>query len=528
MTQFSITVSDRTVPITLDGHARVRNSLGAHLFAEEDECFSLVISNGWVNHGESIGGIYWDAIRLNCPFPVVGVPMVAHAYGTDERLVVGSENGQPHNYLAPRAIHVVRFARKLTNDAQEWRRIFDRPMRRGNSPHVAAPESLAYLKTEYDVKGEQNLQRLASTSGFGPFPVEGGERGDDPGGQDINGTPGCDRSFLYWATRHMLRSNRTPLAWIDATNGKPLLSQRAEYFGSRTWNKSGVLAEFVMPRSMSPYDDNRIARDVNSGSADYRWHFVPVETSPGVWTYPYEPDDTAHLCRGTAASKALRFLYRDKAATLTLAMTAADAWATWHSKAVGRAQGLPGQPLRDWGWTLDALTAAGYKAQADLMVRNLDSAQMSNGSWQRWPSANQAGLGSPNPWVDMGMDPSYDATHTMENAYVALALAAGGRVPQAEKCLRGMYTQGDPEVWQAVAQNGTIFSTAKNVTGTLFEKHQHWGALGVLARTKPEWRRQMTLLSAPDGGVCGQDVKGALLRSKYWDGVAAALESLEL
>lgn len=524
----TISCNGVSVPIAIDGYARIKNSLGCHLFAEENDTYSLVISNGWVNHGESLGGVFFDAIRLNMPFGVIGVPWAAHATGSDGRVVIGSENGIPHNYLAPRGVHVYRFARIVTGKPDEWWRVFERGLRRGNSPHVAAPESLAYLKAEYDAKGEANLTRMATATGFGPFVPEGGERGDDPGGTDIDGTPGWDRSFLYRATRHMLRMNRTPVALIDAATGKPVLSQRSGYYSTRTWNKSGVLPEFVMARSMSPYDDNRVARDVNTGSCSYRGKFVPEQTANGAYTYPYEADNGEHFCRATAHAKALAYLYRDKAAMLTLQAMAADVWAAWKPVAVKRGEGLDG-PLRGVAWTLDALQAAGYEAQAALIARNLAAAQMPCGAWQRVVSANEPMYGhSPSPWRDCGMPPIYDASSSKENAYTALALAAHGEVKSAERCMSSMYLHGDPEIWQACAQSGALMPALENRTVGWREKHQHWGALGVLARINLVWRRQMSLLMPPDGtSPCGADVKGALLRSRYWEGVAAALESLE-
>lgn len=521
----TISCNGVTVPIAIDGHARISNSLGAHLFAEENDTFSLVVSNGWVGHSESLGGVFFDAIVLNMGFGVVGLPVVAHATSSGGRVVIGSENGILHNYLAPRAIHVYRFARQRTGESAEdaQRRIWDRPFRRGASPYVCAPNSLAYLKSEYDGRGTFNLVRLAITPGFGPFIPEGGERGDDPGGTDINPFPGWDRSPLYQMTRHMMRMNRTPVAWIDSATGEPILRQRPEYFDTRSWNKAGVLSEFVMARSMSPWEDNRIPRDVNNGSCSYRFHFVPEQVE-GQWTYPYEADNGEHLVRATAASKALRYLYRDKAAALTLKMIAADAWASWQPQAVARGTGLDG-PLRDDAWRLDALMAAGYEAQAGLVARNLDSAQMPCGGWQRVRSSLESVYGhSPSPWRDEGMPYELDASSSKENAYAALAMLSTGRVAAAEKCAKGMYREGDPQIWQAV----TNTHLANRCTRAHYELWQHWPMLGALGRLDASWRRTMARLKAPDATEpCGTDIKGALLRSGKWDAVACALESLE-
>lgn len=525
----TITVNGTTVPIAINGHARVSHSLGAHLFEEENETYSLVISNGWVGHPDAIGGMFYDAIRLDMGFTIVGVPRICHGYGGSEgRVVVGTENGVMHNYIAPRQVHVVRFAKRVTGKMDEWKRVYERAFRRGTSPFVAAPDALAYLKDDYDEAGLERLAHMRTIGTFGPYHPEGGERGDDPGGTDIDGTPGWDRSPLYRMTRMDMRMDRTPVALIDSATGEPVIAQRGEYFGTRSWNKSGVLPEFVMGRSLTPYDDDRIPRDVNSGSCSYRKWFVPEQLPDGSWTYPYEADNTEHLCRATAHLKACRDLYRDKAAALCLRMVAADAWAAWKPQAVRKGMGLDG-PLRSTAWTLDALVAAGYKDQAALIVRNLNSAQMPCGAWQRVTSNREPEYGhSPSPWRDEGMPYDTDATSSKENAYTALAMAQAGLFISAEAAMSGITFHGDPQIWQGCMRGPAPFPYCENASGPKahWEMWQCWGAIGVLARRYPShWLRAARRLTLPNGEKF-TDIASAV-RAGYPEGLAALVEAME-
>lgn len=536
---FTATALGRTVGIPLGSGARVAHSLGVHLFPGEDETYAAVITNGWVNHEETIGGAFFDAIRIDCPFPVVGAWRVAHAFGSDGRIVIGSENGIPHNYFPPRGVHVVRFARATGNVEADIARIYNRPLRRGASPFVSTPNALAHLKATYDAYGDELLTCLRTgkanqprdvwTNCLGPFHPLGITRGDRPGGEGIEGSPGWDRSSKYRLVSMDMRMDRTPIALIDSVTAQPIVAQRPGYDGYRTWNKSGVLPEFVLPRSPSIWDDERIAKDVNTGSCTYRGQLVPEqyidpETQKPAWTYPYEADDVAHLVRATAHLKACRDLYRDEAAAFCLRMVAADAWMAWDPQPMVAHSGWRG-PLRGSAWTLDALVAAGGLPQARLIARNLNAAQMPNGLWQRWPSSDPTG--SPNPW-EYGVDHAFDESHLLENAYTALAMELLGEHRSADAALRGMYAHGDPQWWQAVARNGTLLPVPEHPPSTQgWDKHQHWGALGVCARRDKRWIEQAKLLSAPDGGVLGEDVIGGLVRSGYYEGVAAMIESVE-
>lgn len=383
-------------------------SLGVYLLENGDAC----IVNG-VGNADKAGGVYVNSIKVD-----------------------GVELFEPGNhYLPPRCILPIR--------------------KSGVRRDVLHAEHLPKQRPEWDTKGN-NIAAQTNTAikaglanpslGFffnrmGPwYPNFSGQ--PQPGavsGQGLEFLPGWERNSTYRLLMADHTMHHMALAYVDATTGKPLThTQQPDYTLWRGYAKTTQLAEFCIPASSSPYDDNRRPKDANTGSCAYYNTITGMDRYNGCL-----PDDIAHLIRGYRHALAGWQVYGDLLCKLYLDLIACDVALYWgHMPVVAQGQGA-GWARRDAGWALHLLNAVGHPA-----ARPLNSAferiQMQNSLHMRCQWGIAWGF-APDPWNDGYALHADDVGQSIEEGIIGHALFNPFSTAEA------LTRHGNPSHWMLVA-----------------------------------------------------------------------------
>lgn len=350
-----------------DPWTHVAWSLGLKLLDNGDGA----LING-IGNADAAGGIFVNAIEVD------GVPLM-----------------EPGNhYLPPRCILPIR--------------------RSGVRRDIVSDAHLPKQRAQWDATGNNLAAQVVSairagiarpSLGFffdrmGPwFPNFSGL--PQPGavsGQGLEFLPGWERNSTYRLLLADHTMHHEALAYVDVATGQPLTStKQPSYTLWRGYAKTTQLAEFCAPASLSPYDDNRRPRDVNSGTCAY------YDTITGMNRYNgCLPDDIAHLNRAYRHSLAGWQVYGDPLCKMYLDLIAGDTALVWgHMPQVAIGQGA-GWARRDAGWALHLLNAVGHPAARTLNAA-FERVQMANSLHMRCQWGIAWGF-APDPWAPYHYD----------------------------------------------------------------------------------------------------------------------------
>jgi hypothetical protein len=486
--------SDQSIVNVQDPWLHLRDSLGVHLLPNGD----AALDNGVGNAGTA-GGLYVREIEVD------GKPLMSPG----------------NHYIPPRAILPIRRSgvrldvvsdTHLPKARPAWSQIGDTLGSR-TSAAIQARKAVPSLGFFFDAMGPW-------------FPNFSGQ--PQPGavsGQGIEFLPGWERNSAYRLLSADCSMHHTALSYCDAATGKPLTTIHQPKYGlSRGYAKETQLGEFCAPATLSAYDDNRVPRDVNSGSCAYKDTLTGVNRYNGCL-----PDDGQHLIRAFRHALAGWQVYGDPLCRFYLDVIANDAALRWgNMPTVASGQGAPWAG-REVGWVLRLFQAVQHRS-SHALERALSVSRMPMSLHQRCAWGLPWGF-APDPW-DTGTPQHPLAPYAQHVDDVAPAIEAAiigynvDQVPVADALTKS----GNPSHFMRVAPNRCDLDLHADIERECFNVWAVWGRAVEIAGNKQPLLSRIPTMRLPDDPKQYQDAAHLLqgmIANPHIEVLAPAIKALE-